>query len=114
MTAKIQTGDYVPDGRGGFCRLEGREGLLAEALFRLSCRRGAFPFLPELGSRLYRLPAEKPSARLMAARQYAAQALEGTGLEVADVSLTAEEDAITGVTVLLRLENETIPVEVKL
>ena len=55
MELKLRNKDYVPDGQGGFVRCLGWEGVLAEALFRLSCRRGSFPFLPELGSRLYLL-----------------------------------------------------------
>ena len=47
----LRGGDYVPDGFGGFVRLQEEEALLERALFKLTCRRGAFPFLPELGSR---------------------------------------------------------------
>lgn len=78
----LRGGDYVPDGFGGFVRLQEEEALLERALFKLTCRRGAFPFLPELGSRLRELGRLRPSARNAAARQYAAQALEGMGLEV--------------------------------
>ena len=73
----LRGGDYVPDGFGGFVRLQEEEALLERALFKLTCRRGAFPFLPELGSRLRELGRLRPSARNAAARQYAAQALEG-------------------------------------
>jgi len=73
----LRGGDYVPDGFGGFVRLQEEEALLERALFKLTCRRGAFPFLPELGSRLRELGRLRPSARNAAAQQYAAQALEG-------------------------------------
>ncbi len=94
MEAKLVNGDYVPDGAGGFVRLEGAEELLARALFKLSCRRGSFPFLPELGSRLYLLGREKPSAWTAVARQYAVEALTGMEVTVTDVDVTAAGDAL--------------------
>ena len=78
----LRDGDYVPDGQGGLRRAEGTDGLLQRVLFQLSARRGSFPFLPELGSRLYRLTQEKPGARAALARQYAAEELEGDRLRV--------------------------------
>lgn len=44
----LRNGDYVPDGRGGLRQAEGQEALLERVLFRLTARRGTFPFLPEL------------------------------------------------------------------
>ena len=86
MELKIRNGDYIADGIGGERRADGAEALLERALFRLSVRRGSFPFLPELGSELYRLGHEKPSARAAAAKLYAAAALaEETALTVEDV-----------------------------
>ena len=80
MELQIQNGDYVPDGLGGFRRLTGGEALLQRVLFRLVPRRGAFPFMPELGSRLYLVLREKP-------------ALAGeSGLRVTEVSLAQEGD----------------------
>ena len=72
MELQIQNGDYVPDGLGGFRRLTGGEALLQRVLFRLVPRRGAFPFMPELGSRLYLVLREKPAARQALAEQYVA------------------------------------------
>ena len=63
MELKIRNGDYIADGIGGERRADGAEALHERALFRLSVRRRSFPFLPELGSELYRLGHEKPSAR---------------------------------------------------
>ena len=68
MDNLLRDGDYVPKGFGGFTRLYGTQEILARALFRLTCRRGSFPFLPELGSRLQELGREKPSAREAAAK----------------------------------------------
>lgn len=70
----MRDGDYLPDGKGGFCRAEGRAELLQRVLWKLTARRGQFPFLPRLGSRLYTLTREKPSAWVPLARQYAAEA----------------------------------------
>lgn len=86
----LKDGDYVPDGNGGQERAWGERAVLERVLFRLKARRGALPFLPELGSQLYKVMREKPSARLAAARQYVAQALEEeklvrvTGVELED------------------------------
>ena len=75
MELKLEQGDYVPDGTGGFESLEGAQALLARVLFRLTARRGKFPFLPDMGSRLYLLGREKPSAREALAMQYVTEAL---------------------------------------
>ena len=55
MELLLKDGDYVSDGAGGQVRLEGEEALLQRVLFRLTARRGGFPLMPELGSRLYAL-----------------------------------------------------------
>ena len=52
METKLLNGDYVPDGLGGVARCQGADALLERVLFRLTARRGQFPPLPELGSRL--------------------------------------------------------------
>ena len=89
MELKIRNGDYIADGIGGERRADGAEALLERALFRLSVRRGSFPFLPELGSELYRLGHEKPSARAVAGKLYtAAELAEETAQTVEDVGLT--------------------------
>lgn len=112
MENLCRNGDYVPDGFGGFVRLQGAQALLQRALFKLSCRRGSFPFLPELGSRLYALGREKPAARSDCARQYAAEALEGMGVAVTRVQVTSLPDGKARVTVQLRCEDETATLEV--
>lgn len=113
MTVYLNNGDYLPDGCGGVCRAEGADALVQEAMFRLSCRRGAFPLLPELGSRLHLLGCEKPSARDAAARQYAAEALEGLPVTVEDVFLTAAGGDLA-VRVSLRSTDKADTVEVKI
>lgn len=111
MENKLVSGDYVPDGAGGFVRLQGAEALLAQALYCLSCRRGSFPFLPELGSRLYLLGREKPSARTAVARQYAVEALAGLAVTVEDVTVTAQGDLLL-VTVYMTADGDAQTLEV--
>lgn len=91
MEWKLTEGDYVPDGAGGLTALNGSGEMLARVLYRLTARRGALPFLPGLGSRLYLLGREKPSARQALAAQYVAEALrEETDLSVRGVELLQE------------------------
>ena len=110
MELKIRNGDYIADGIGGERRADGAEALLERALFRLSVRRGSFPFLPELGSELYR--HEKPSARAAAAKLYTAAALaEETALTVEDVELTERGDGVMALRVLLTADGESAALE---
>jgi hypothetical protein len=110
---KLSDGDYVPDGKGGFTALTGSGEVLARVLYRLTARRGALPFLPGLGSRLYRLGREKPSARQALAAQYVAEALgEEPGLTVRAVELKEEEGA-GRLTVYLDWRGEELTAQVK-
>ena len=94
MEWKLVDGDYVPDGAGSLTALAGGEEVLARVLYRLTARRGALPFLPELGSRLYQLGREKPSARKALAAQYVTEALrEEPELSVQSVELMQMGDA---------------------
>ena len=102
MERKLINGEYVPDGAGGLTSLEGAQEVLARVLFRLTARRGGLPFCPSLGSRLYQVLREKPSARQALAAQYAAEALE----EERELKLSGVEwrDAGDGGRVTVRLE----------
>ena len=91
MELKLKNRDYVPDGSGGMERGDGAQAVLERVMFRLTARRGGMPFLPELGSRLHEVLREKPSARLAAAKQYVAQALEQEDVEITDVALIETE-----------------------
>ena len=71
MENLLRDGDYVPNGFGGFTRLYGTQEVLARALFRLTCRRGSFPFLPELGSRLQELGRESLRQEKLRQRSFA-------------------------------------------
>ena len=112
MGLLIRNGDYVPDGKGGFRRAEGTQELLQRAMFKLTLRRGSFPFLPELGSNLYRLTREKPSAWESLARQYAVEALQGENLTVAGVTVRPR-DGGAEVEIRLAAEGETLAVTVE-
>ena len=75
MSLLLKDRDYVADENGGVTVVRCGEELVNEALFRLTARRGSFPFLPQLGSRMHRLGREKPSAWEALAQQFAAEAL---------------------------------------
>jgi len=100
---KWDNGDYVSNGAGGLKTVSGAEALLTRALMRLTAHRGAFPFLPEFGSRLWQLGAVGPAGRESAAEQYVTDALSPEeGLSVTGVSLTeGEAGAAAGMTVTL-------------
>lgn len=89
----MRDGDYVPDGLGGFLRVEGSGEVLQRVLWKLTVRRGSFPLLPKLGSRLYLLLREKSSTWIALARQYVAEALgDEADLEVTDVAVLEGEN----------------------
>ncbi len=89
MELLLKDGDYLPDGKGGFARTTGGEELLQRALFKLTVRRGSFPLIPELGSRLYQLPRQRPGDWEALARQYVAEALrDEEALRVSEVKVT--------------------------
>lgn len=114
MERKLINGEYVPNGAGGLTSLEGAQEVLARVLFRLTARRGGLPFRPNLGSRLYQILREKPSARQALAAQYAAEALEEeTDLKLSQVEWQDTED---GGRVVVRLEwrGETLTAQVDL
>ena len=93
MELQIQNGDYVPDGLGGLPPADRGRGPFAAGPVPPGPAAGAFPFMPELGSRLYLVLREKPAARQALAEQYVAEALAGeSGLRVTEVSLAQEGD----------------------
>lgn len=114
MDLKLRNGDYVPDGVGGLLRVEGREALLQRVLFKLTARRGTFPFLPDLGSRLWQLGNVPPAQRQAAAAQYAAEALEGETLTVESVALEPKAEGAMALTVRCLWRGESLPVTVEI
>ena len=114
MALAIRNGDYVSDGAAGLCRVWGQDALLQRVLFRLTARRGSFPFWEELGSRLWQLGQLPASARQTAAKQYVTEALtEETGLVVESVTLT-EADGRAALTAELTYEGEQLSVTVEI
>jgi len=113
MALMLRNGDYVSDGTTGLCRVTGREALLQSVLFRLTARRGVFPFGETLGSRLWQLGQLPAHTRDTAARQYVAEALaEERGVSVEFVTLT-ERDGGATLFVQLSCAGESLPVTVK-
>ena len=110
--SRLRDGDYRPNGSGGFQQAAGAEEVLERVLFQLSARRGAFPLLPQVGSRLYLLARAKPSEREALAAAYAAEALAGE--EDLTVTGTAWDGENQRVTVYLDWQGETLRAEVAL
>ncbi len=102
-------GDLVPNGAGDFCRLEGSQALVQRVLFKLTARRGSFPFLPRLGSRLHTLGREKLSARQALCAQYVRQALEDEDVTVTDV-VYADQGGQAQVKVYLQWQGQPLEV----
>lgn len=102
MELKLEDRDYVPDERGGLETVSGTAALLQRVLLKLSARRGSFPFLPKLGSRLYLLGREPKREREQVAESYVREAL-------------SDEEAVqvTGVT-LTELDQERLAIRVSL
>ena len=91
MELQIQNGDYVPDGLGGFRRLTGARPFAAGPV--AWSRGGGFPFMPELGSRLYLvLRRNRQPARRWRSSMWRRPWLERAGLRVTEVSLAQEGD----------------------
>ena len=102
MALLLKQRDYVPDENGGVTVVRDGDELLSEVLFRLTARRGSFPFLPNLGSRMGELRREKQSDWKALARQFAVEALaELKDLTVVDAGVSQEGEALW-VTVELR------------
>ena len=114
MELALRNGDYVSDGAAGLRRVQGTEALLQRVLFRLTAKRGSFPFQETMGSRLWQLGQLPPSARQTAAKQYVAEALaEERGVEVEQVTLTQTEDR-AALTAELSWQGQTLSVTVEL
>ncbi len=114
MELKIKNGDYVA-GPGGLAALSGDEAMLQRVLFRLTMRRGSFPFLERMGSRLYALGSVKRGQRAAAARQYVAEALqEERGITVTDVAYREEGGSLGTVRVVLRYDGGSYALETEI
>ena len=105
---KLKNGDYVKAG-GRLEKAEGREALLQRVLFKLTARRGRFPFREDLGSRLWRLGTLPRQQRQVAARQFVAEALAEEDLTVEAVELEEQGDR-TVLTARLTWEGQALAV----
>ena len=105
---KLENGDYVKTGNRLYLA-EGREALLQRVLFKLTARRGKFPFREDLGSRLWQLDTVPRQRRQAAAPQFAAEALAEEPVSVESVTLE-ERDGVTVLTVRLLYEGEELAV----
>lgn len=112
MALILRDGDYVPDGKGGFQKAEGAQELLERVLWKLSVRRGSFPFLPELGSRLHLLGRAPAREREALAGQYVAEALADEDVTLREVAL-AQEGQGAHLTVRMDWKGEELELTVK-
>lgn len=113
MSILMKEGDYIPDGQGSVLSVSGGEAVICDVLFRLCARRGGFPLMPELGSRMYRLGRERPSARTLLARQYAVEALSGLDdVAVTDAAVSTVGDGLL-VRVYLLWQGRALTVELE-
>ena len=111
MELKLKHGDYVPDGVGGLRRVFGQEELLQRIVFKLTARRGMFPFGEDLGSRLWQLGRLSASQRQSAAAQYVAEALENEkAISVESVELSSPEGGVARLKAALKYEGEPLAV----
>lgn len=91
MALLLRDGDYVLDQKGGFQTVEGAREALERILWILSIRRGSFPLLPRLGSRLYLLPRAPWRQREALAKEYVQEALsDEEAVTVEEVQLTSQ------------------------
>lgn len=113
MELELKNGDYIADNAGGLRRVQGREALLQRVFFRLTARRGKFPFWEDLGSRLWELGRLPAPERRAAARQYVTEALAEEPVTVENVTLEQGRDGTASVTARLRYQGEALPVTVE-
>lgn len=113
MALILREGDYVPDGTGGFQRTEGAQEVLERILWKLSVRRGSFPLLPDLGSRLHLLGQARPAEREALAGEYVRQALEDEEVAVREVTLSQEGEK-GRVSLRLEWQGETLTAAVEI
>lgn len=90
MMLILREGDYVPDGQGGFQKAEGAEEVLERILWKLTVKRGSFPFLPWLGSRLHLLDKVPARERETMAARYAHEALADEEVTIREAKLIRE------------------------
>lgn len=113
MALVLRDGDFVPDGKGGFLSCEGSREVLERVLWKLSVRRGSFPFLPTLGSRLHLLGRCPERERRALAEQYVKEALSDEDVAVDSVTLSPAEEGNSMLTASLLWQGETLTATVE-
>ena len=113
MEIALNNGEY--EAAGGTLRtVTGLEEILQRVVYRLKARRGGFPLLPDVGSRLYTLPRVPEKQRQSAARQFVREALaDETDIRIGTV--TAKEEAgVMQIAVELRRAEDSALVTVEI
>ena len=113
MSLILREGDYLPDGHGSFQRAEGAGELLERILWKLTVRRGSFPLLPQLGSRLHLLGRARQRERETLAQQYVREALADEKVTVGEVTLSPREEGAL-LTVQMEWQGEDLTATVEL
>lgn len=106
---RLRNSDYVV-GSGTLQCVSGKEALLQRILFRLTARRGRFPFLPELGSQLWQLSHVPAAQRQSAAEAFVAEALSDEAVSVERVELIDGENGVMNMMVRLVYQGEELAV----
>lgn len=109
----LREGDYVPDGKGGFSATTGAAEVLERVLWKLTVKRGSFPFLPQLGSRLHLLSRAPAREREALAARYAHEALADEEVALRETKLTREGDK-TVLTLKLDWQGEELTAAVEM
>lgn len=110
---KIRNGDYQRK-NGTLAVVDGTEGLLQRVLFKLTARRGMFPFQETLGSQLWQLSRVAPSQRQAAATQYVAEALQDEPLTVENVEIRTRADGVLELTAALQSGDQVLSAVVEI
>ena len=109
MALRLQDGDYRSNGVGALLQVNGSEAVLQRVLFRLTARRGTFPFWETLGSRLWKLGQVPSAGRQAAAKQYVVEALsEEQDLQIEAVTLGTVSQGTAELTVELLWKEEPL------
>ena len=96
MEMKLCNGDYIPNSLNGFKLAMGFEEKLERILYKLSCRKGGFAPMPNLGSELHKLLREKRENRVSSARKYILEALfDEHGIVLTDVRVSEINEGLT-------------------
>ena len=96
MELTMENGGYVSGKNGRLKTVSGEEEKAQRIMMRLIAHRGAFPLMPEFGSRLYTLTGTKNSEIRQLAVQYISEALESeSGVSISDIEAQRSGDELT-------------------